>query len=292
MLFEGSGVAIITPFNEDGSVDTKAYENLVNFQIDNGTDAIIVLGTTGEATTLTLEERIELVKESKRIIDGRVPMIVGTGTNNTQATIEYSQQIAEIGVDGLLVVTPYYNKATAEGLYQHFATIADSVDTDIILYNVPSRTNVTIPPATVARLAEIDNIVGIKDATADLNYTATVRGLVPEDFGLYSGNDDVAVPLLSVGGNGLISVGANAIPKQFADMIHAGIEGDFEKAGRLQVELTPLIKSLAFEVNPVPVKAAVELIGLSTSQVRLPLTKATDETVALLKETFADYIQN
>ncbi len=288
MLFEGSGVAIITPFLEDGSIDFEGFDTLVNFQIENGTDALIVLGTTGEAATMTEEERLELVEYTIEIVEDRVPIIVGTGSNNTQETIDFSQKIDRLDVDGLLVVTPYYNKSTEKGLYEHFRVIAEAVDLPIILYNVPSRTNVTIPVETVRQLAEIDNIVGIKDATSDLAYTANVRRVTSPDFAIYSGNDDTVVPLMSVGGSGVISVLANIMPKEMHEMTQLYLDGHTEEAGRMQVDLMPAIASIFVETNPVPVKAAANMMGLPGGHLRLPLYEAEDATKELLRKTLAE----
>jgi 4-hydroxy-tetrahydrodipicolinate synthase len=289
MLFEGSGVAIITPFLEDGSVDFEGFETLVNFQIDNGTDALIVLGTTGEATTMTEEERLQLVENTIEIVEERVPIIVGTGSNNTQETIDFSQKIDQLDVDGIMVVTPYYNKATDKGLYEHFRVIAEAVELPMIMYNVPSRTNMTIPVETVRQLSEIDNIVGLKDATSDLAYTANVRRVTPSDFAIYSGNDDTVVPLMSVGGSGVISVLANIMPKEMHEMTQLYLDGQTKEAGQMQVELMPAIASIFTETNPVPVKAAGNLMGLPAGHLRLPLYEAEDATKENLREVLAEW---
>lgn len=289
MLFQGSGVALITPFNDDYTVDYDKYRELVKFQIENETDAIIACGTTSEATTLTNEEKLNLINITIEECKGKIPVIVGTGSNNTMLAAEYSREISKIdGVDGLLVVTPYYNKATSEGLYQHFKTIAQYSSKPIILYNVPSRTNVNISPETVKRLSEIENIVGIKDATADLHYTAKLKSLLDDDFAIYSGNDDVVVPLLSLGGNGVISVLANLMPKQSHDMVKLFLEGRVKEASQLQIDLLSIIESLFNEVNPVCVKAAMKLKNLCNDQLRLPLTRASEETISILKKNLLE----
>ncbi|MDY6065957.1 MAG: 4-hydroxy-tetrahydrodipicolinate synthase [Finegoldia sp.] len=285
MLFEGSAVAIVTPFNEDETVDYDTYSKLIDFQLENETDAIVVCGTTGEAATMTEEERLKLIEFTAKKVNGKIPVIAGTGSNCTRTSVDFSKKVSQIeGVDGLLLVTPYYNKATKEGLYLHFKTIADAVDLPIILYNVPGRTRVNIPVETVKRLAEIDNIVGIKDATADLHYTAALKGVLPDDFAVYSGNDDVALPLLSLGGNGVISVLANILPKQTHQMCQSFIDGDIKGAAKIQEDLLPLIEALFVEVNPVPVKAAMSMMGMCENVLRLPLTKASEQTSKLIRQ--------
>lgn len=282
MIFRGSGVALVTPFLENGDIDYLGLEELLNFHLNNSTDAIVITGTTGEASTMTDEEQLSVIKKCVEVIDGKIPVIAGTGTNNTLASAQFSKEVSNSGVDALLVVTPYYNKANVEGLYQHFKTIAEDSSKPIILYNVPSRTAVPIPVDMVLKLSKIDNIVGIKDATGDLAYTVALRSALPEDFAIYSGNDDVVVPLLSVGGDGVISVSANICPQETHDMCQAYFDGDFEKAKDLQLKLFPLIDSLFVEVNPIPVKEALNQMGLPGGTYRLPLWKPTQETKDLL----------
>lgn len=288
MIFRGSGVALVTPFLEDGSIDYNGLEKLLNFHLENSTDAIIITGTTGEASTLSDEEQLEVIKKCVEVIDGKIPVIAGTGTNNTLASAEFSKKVCELGVDGLLVVTPYYNKTNSEGLYQHFKTIAEASSAPIILYTVPGRTAVEIPVEMVVRLAEIENIVGIKDATGDLAYTAALRASIPDNFAIYSGNDDVVVPLLSLGGDGVISVSANICPKETHDMCQAFFDGDVERAKNLQLKLFPLIHSLFVEVNPIPVKEALNQMGLPAGSYRLPLWEPTQETKDLINENLRD----
>ena len=218
MLFRGSGVALVTPFLENGDVDFAGLEELINFHLENSTDAIIITGTTGEASTMSDEEQLEVIKKCVEVVDGKIPVIAGTGTNNTLASAEFSKLVSNSGVDGLLVVTPYYNKANRQGLYEHFKAIANASSVPVILYTVPGRTAVLIPVDLVVELAKIENIVGIKDATGDLAYTVALRSALPNDFAIYSGNDDVVVPLLSVGGDGVISVSANVCPQETHDM--------------------------------------------------------------------------
>lgn len=291
MLFEGSGVAIVTPFKEDGSVDYEAYEALIDFHIDNNTDAIIACGTTAEATCLSEEEKLRLIDISVKKIDGRIPLIVGTGSNNTYESAKFSKKVSSIdGVDGLLVITPYYNKANKEGLYKHFETIAKNSSKDIILYNVPSRTNVNIDLDTLKRLAKIENIVGIKDATADLDYTISIRKEkeIPEDFAIYSGNDNLIVPIMSVGGNGVISVLANIIPREVHNLINLCLEERYKEASRFQAKYYDLISALFNEVNPVGVKYGLSKIKLCNNVLRLPLTPASQETESLIDKALEE----
>ncbi len=289
MLFEGSGVAIITPFNDDGSVNYEEYENLLDFHLAKGTDAIIALGTTSEAACLSEEEKLKLVDISVKKLDGHLPLIVGNGSNNTYAAAEFSKKISAIdGVDGLLVVTPYYNKANKEGLYRHFEYIANNSTKPIILYNVPSRTNVNIDIDTLERLAKIDNIVGIKDATGDLAYTTSIRSRLGDDFAIYSGNDDLIVPMLSLGANGVISVLANILPKEVHDMCEYGLRGDFASAAKLQIKLYDLTKALFNEVNPVCVKYAASLLNLCKNKLRLPLSGASDGSRDLIEKALEE----
>lgn len=286
MLFEGSGVAIITPFNDDKSVDYKSYENLLDFHLKNNTDAIIALGTTAEAACLTEEEKLKIVDISVKKIQGKIPLIVGTGSNNTYASGKFSEKISKIdGVDVLLVVTPYYNKATQEGLYEHFSYIAKKSTKPIILYSVPGRTNVNISIQTMKKLAQIENILGIKDATGDLYYTTSLRKELPKDFEIYSGNDDLITPLISVGGNGVISVLANIYPKQVHELCQYGLNGDFKKARDIQIKYFDITKALFNEINPIGIKFAASYLKLCKNILRLPLTRASKETENLIKKS-------
>lgn len=284
MIFRGAGTAIVTPFTASGEVDYEAYGKLVDFQLENSIDAIIVSGTTGEAPVLSHDEKVRLVEITMEKCKGRVPVIVGSGSNDTRESIKASKEFSDMGVDGLLVVTPYYNKATKAGLYEHYRLIAEAVEVPIILYTVPARTGMTIPAETVAELAKLDNIAGLKDATGNLAYAAHVRRLVPEDFALYSGDDDLIVQTLSIGGDGVISVASNVLPQMTHDMCYEYFEGDYKKAGQMQVQLMSFMKNLFIETSPAPCKAALELIGLSAGELRLPLTKASAETVELLRK--------
>lgn len=285
MIFTGSAVAVITPFDENLDVDYKAYDKILDFHLENSTDALVVCGTTGEATTMTEDEKIRLIKYTVEKIDGRMPIIAGTGSNDTYSTAAFSKKVGEIeGVDGLLVVTPYYNKATKEGLYEHFAYIAKNSSKPIILYNVPSRTNVNIDLDTTLRLAQIENIVGIKDATGDLFYTAKLLAQKPKDFAIYSGNDDVTLPMLALGIDGSISVLANILPKENHEIYELFKAGQTDKAASLHLKYIDLIKDLFIEINPVPVKAAAAMMGLCKNILRLPLTPANTNTEVILKE--------
>lgn len=285
MIFTGSAVAVITPFDENFDVDYKAYDKILDFHLENSTDALVVCGTTGEATTMTEDEKIRLIKYTVEKIDGRMPIIAGTGSNDTYSTAAFNKKVGEIeGVDGLLVVTPYYNKATKEGLYKHFAYIAKNSSKPIILYNVPSRTNVNIDLDTTLRLAQIENIVGIKDATGDLAYTAKLLVHKPKDFAVYSGNDDVTLPMLALGIDGSISVLANILPKENHEIYELFKAGQTDKAASLHLKYIDLIKDLFIEINPVPVKAAAAMMGLCKNILRLPLTPANTNTEVILKE--------
>lgn len=290
MIFKGSAVAVITPFDENLDLDYKAYDKILDFHLENSTDALVVCGTTGEATTMTEDEKIKLIKYTVEKIDGRMPLIAGTGSNDTYSAAAFSKKVSQIeGVDGLLVVTPYYNKATKEGLYEHFAYIAGNSSKPIILYNVPSRTNVNIDLDTTLRLAQIENIVGIKDATGDLSYTAQLLAHKPKDFAVYSGNDDLTLPMLALGIDGSISVLANILPKENHEIYELFKAGQTDKAASLHLKYIDLIKDLFLEVNPVPVKAAAAMMGLCKNRLRLPLTPANTNTEAILKEKLKEF---
>lgn len=285
MIFKGVATALATPFKKDLTIDYEAYEKLLSYQVENKVDGLVVCGTTAEASTMDKKEKLDLINFTIEKVGGRLPIIVGTGSNNTKEAAEFSKEVSKIdGVDALLVVTPYYNKANREGLYRHFASIAEKSTKPIILYNVPSRTGVNIDPDLVGELSKIENIVGIKDATGDLHYTIKVKSLVDEDFAIYSGNDDLIVPFLSVGGSGVISVLSNILPKETSQMVHDYLEGREKDAGLGQVKYINLIEALFNEVNPVPVKEALRLLGISDNYMRLPLSPASIETSELLKD--------
>lgn len=283
-IFTGSGVAIVTPFKDNGDVNFDKLRELLDFQLENETDAIIIVGTTGEASTMTDEEQVEVVKFTVDHIAGRIPVIAGAGSNDTRHGINLSKMCEEAGADALLQVTPYYNKTSQKGLYEHFKAIAESVDIPIVLYDVPGRTGMGIAPETIVELAKIKNIVALKDATGNLSYTCKVRSLVGYDFDVYSGNDDVTVPLMSLGAKGVISVIANVEPKKVHDMTKAYLEGDVKKAMEIQVSLKELNDVLFSEPNPIPVKAAMNIRGMEVGSLRLPLYEASDATKEALEK--------
>ena len=280
-LFEGSGVAIVTPF-KDGKINYDAMGNLIEWHIENKTDAIIVCGTTGESATMSDEERKTTIKFVVDKVNKRIPVIAGSGSNNTAYSVELSKYCQEVGADGLLVVTPYYNKSTQDGLIKHFTTIAESVDLPIILYNVPGRTGVNIKPTTVEKLSKVKNIVAIKEASGDISQVAEISRLCGDDFAIYSGNDDQIVPILSLGGSGVISVLANVLPKETHDIVEKYLSGDIEEARKLQLSLNELVSSLFIEVNPIPVKAAMNLMGLEAGELRLPLVEISETNLKVL----------
>lgn len=281
-LFEGSGVALVTPF-KDGEVNYEKMGDLIEWHIENKTDAIIVCGTTGESATMTDKERKSTIKFVVDKVNKRIPVIAGSGSNNTAYSIELSKYCQEVGADGLLIVTPYYNKATQNGLIKHYTAIADSVDLPIILYNVPGRTGVNITPATVEKLSKIENIVAIKEASGNISQVAEIARLCGADFAIYSGNDDQIVPILSLGGIGVISVLANVLPKETHDIVEKYLSGDVEESRKLQLRLNELVNSLFIEVNPIPVKAAMNLMGMEAGELRLPLTDISEQNLEVLK---------
>ena len=281
-IFRGAGVAIVTPFKADGSVDFDNYGQLIEWQIAEGTDAIISCGTTGEASTMTDEEQIETVAYCVDKVKGRVPVIAGAGSNDTNHGINLSREIEKIGADALLQVTPYYNKATQKGLIQHYTAIADSVNIPMILYSVPGRTGVNIKPPTVLELSKHPNIVAIKEASGNISQCAEIARLVPEDFAIYSGNDDMVTPLLALGGDGVISVLSNVAPKATHDMVQKFFDGDIRGAIEILLKAKPLIDALFCEVNPIPVKRALELEGFPVGAPRLPLTPLSDANLPRL----------
>ena len=273
-IFKGAGVAIITPFHEDGSVDYEKFGELIEYQIENQTDAIIVCGTTGESATLTHEEHLDVIRYCVEKVDHRIPVIAGTDSNCTETAVYLSAEAEKIGADGLLLVTPYYNKATQNGLYQHFKTVADAVKLPIILYNVPGRTGTTIQPETAVRLCkEVENIVGIKDATGNISQTAHLMSIADGCVDLYSGEDAIIVPILSLGGKGVISVLSNVAPRQTHEICSRYFEGDTIGSMELQLKAVPLVEALFSEVNPIPVKKAAQLMGLCGGTLRMPLTE-------------------
>ena len=289
-LFKGAGVALITPFHEDGSVNYEKLTEILGEQIAEGTDAIVAVGTTGEAATLTEDEHIEVVAHTVKVVNHRIPVIAGTGSNCTATAIDLSQRAEKAGADGLLLVTPYYNKATQKGLYTHYKAIAEAVSIPCILYNVPGRTGMKIEPKTMADLYyNVKNIVGVKEATGDVGGTAELMRLVDEDFLLYSGEDGIIVPLLSIGGSGVISVLSNVAPRETADICKKWFAGDVKGAWEEQKRALPLIHSLFMEVNPIPVKAGMNLQGKSVGGMRLPLTEMEEAHQEVLKEEMRRY---
>ncbi len=269
-MFTGSGVAIVTPFR-DGQVDLQALGELVEFQITGGTKAIIPLGTTGEASTMTFEERDAVIRTVIERVNGRVPVIVGAGSNNTQTAIRYAQQAEALGADGLLLITPYYNKTSARGLEAHFRAIAKATTLPMILYNVPSRTGMNLAPETLEALQDVANIIGVKEASGNVSQILEIRRRVAPSFAIYSGNDDQVIPILACGGQGVISVAANIIPDVMQRLCQAYLDGQLNEALRLQLDYKPLIDLLFCEVNPIPVKAALGLMGKIDPELRLPL---------------------
>ena len=288
-IFKGAGVALVTPFCEDESVDYKALEALVEMQIEGHTDAIIVCGTTGEPSTMTEEERISVIKFVIEKVNKRIPVIAGTGCNNTKNTVEMSKTAERLGADGLLVVTPYYNKATQEGLFLHYKAIADAVQIPIIMYNVPSRTGCNILPETAVRIAkECPNVAAIKEASGNISQIATLASKAKGILDIYSGNDDQIVPILSLGGIGVISVLSNIAPQETHDMVMEYLEGNREKALALQLKYIELIQAIFCEVNPIPVKAALNFMGKNAGKLRLPLTELNEKNKVVLKQTMKE----
>ncbi len=287
-IFRGAGVAIVTPF-KNGKVDFDNYGELIEWQIAEGTDAIISCGTTGEASTLTDAEQIEVVQYAVDKVNGRIPVIAGAGSNDTNHGINLSVELQKTGCDGLLHVTPYYNKCTQKGYIQHMTAVADALDIPIILYSVPGRTGFNIAPQTTLELSKHPNIVGIKEASGNISQCAEVCRLVPEGFSVYSGNDDMIVPLLSLGGDGVISVLSNVIPKETHNMVAKFLEGDIAGARKIQLDAKPLIDALFAEVNPIPVKAALDIMGKSKMEFRLPLCPPEQKTMDLLEKELKAY---
>ena len=284
-IFTGAGVALITPMNDDGSVNYEKLRELLEFHVANKTDAIIICGTTGEASTLSDEEHLECIRFACEVINKRIPVIAGTGSNCTQSAIELSKEAEKSGVDGLLLVTPYYNKATQNGLKAHYKAIAKEVNVPIILYNVPSRTGTRLAPQTVVDLChEVPNIVGVKDATGDISEVAELMSLAKGTVDVYSGNDDQIVPVLSRGGKGVISVLSNILPKETHDMVASYLDGDVVKSCEMQLKYFDLVKALFCEVNPIPVKKALNLMGMEVGSLRLPLTEMEDANAKRLEE--------
>lgn len=289
-IFTGAGVAIVTPFNEDESINYDKLDELIDYHCANGTDSIVICGTTGESATMTEEEHTECVRFTIERAKGRIPVIAGTGSNCTRTAIELSKDAAEHGADGLLLVTPYYNKATQAGLIAHYTAVAKEVKTPIIMYSVASRTGCNIEPATVAELVKnVDNIVGVKEASGNISQVAKIMSLTDGNIDLYSGNDDQIVPLLSLGAKGVISVLSNVAPQETHDICAKFFEGDVAGSAALQLKAIPLIEQLFCEVNPIPVKKAMALMGKDCGPLRMPLTELTPEHEKALAQAMKDF---
>jgi 4-hydroxy-tetrahydrodipicolinate synthase len=283
MIFKGAGTALVTPF-ENGEVNFKKYGELIDMQIENGIDAIITCGTTGEGSALSDVEHKQVMEYCVKKVAGRVPVIAGTGSNDTEYGLQLSQAACKIGVDGLMMVTPYYNKTTQRGLINHYTYIADRVDRPIILYNVPSRTGMSINVDTAIELSKHRNIVAMKDATGDIGYTAELLSRVDENFNVYSGNDNMILPVLSLGGVGVISVISNIMPRETHELVDEFLKGNIQGAKKIQLEMISLINALFIEVNPIPVKTALNLMGFDVGGVRKPLYDMEEENIEILRE--------
>ena len=289
-IFKGSGVAIVTPMRDNGEVDYERFAKQLKFQIENGTDAIIVCGTTGEASTLSHEEHLEVIRYCVKTVAGRIPVIAGTGSNCTETAIYLSREAETAGADGLLLVSPYYNKATQNGLYGHFRAVAEAVKLPILLYNIPGRTGCNIQPETIVRLCrDVENIVGVNEASGDIAQITRLAALARGCVDIYSGNDNEIVPIMSVGGLGVISVLANIAPAQTHEMCQRFLDGDVKGSCAMQLEAAELCAALFSEVNPIPVKKALELMGMDTGTLRRPLTEMEPVHVEYLKKTMKEY---
>lgn len=289
-IFKGAGVAIVTPMKADGEVNYEKFAELIEFQIQNGTDAIIVCGTTGESSTLTHEEHLEVIRYCTEKTAGRVPVIAGTGSNCTETAVYLSREAEKFGVDGLLLVAPYYNKATQNGLYLHFKTVAESVKIPVILYNIPGRTGCNIQPETIIRLCEdVENIVAVKEASGNIGQIARLAAKGRDKVDIYSGNDDQIVPILSLGGKGVISVLSNVAPRQTHDICAKYFAGDVEGSLQLQLDAMELYEALFCEVNPIPVKKALNLMGMEAGTLRLPLTEMEEDNTEKLKKAMQGF---
>ena len=289
-IFTGSGVAIVTPFHADGSINYDKLEELIDFHCNNGTDSIVICGTTGESATMTEAEHVECIKKAVEFTKGRIPVVAGTGSNATYTAIELSKEAEAAGADGLLIVTPYYNKCTQAGLAAHYTAIAKEVKTPIIMYSVASRTGVNIAPETVASLVKnVDNIVGVKEASGNISQVAKIMNLTDGKVDLYSGNDDQIVPIMSLGGIGVISVLANVAPKETHDICAKYLAGDVKGSAALQLKALPLVDALFSEVNPIPVKKAMQLMGHEVGPLRMPLTELTEGNTEKLAKVMKEF---
>ncbi|WP_318709265.1 4-hydroxy-tetrahydrodipicolinate synthase [Candidatus Acetatifactor stercoripullorum] len=289
-VFKGAGVAIATPMKENGEVDYGQFDRLLEFQIENGTDAIIVCGTTGEASTLTHEEHLDVIGHCVKTVAGRLPVIAGTGSNCTETAVYLSTEAQKLGADGVLLVSPYYNKATQNGLYAHFKTVAQAVDVPVILYNVPSRTGCNILPETIVRLCrDVENIAGVKEASGNISQIAHLAAIADGCVDIYSGNDDQIVPILALGGIGVISVLSNIAPRQTHDICQKFFDGDVEGSRKMQLEAMELCSALFCEVNPIPVKKALSLMGMCSGALRMPLTQMEEPNAQRLERAMKAY---
>ncbi|MDD6795730.1 MAG: 4-hydroxy-tetrahydrodipicolinate synthase [Clostridiaceae bacterium] len=287
-IFEGSGVAIITPFTNEG-INFKKLEELLNWHVEKGTDAIVICGTTGEATTMSDKEKKETIKFTVDVINKRIPVIAGAGSNNTAAAVEMCKYCENVGVDGLLVITPYYNKTNSRGLMKHFEAINNAVKTPIILYNVPSRTNMNITPNQLLELSKLSNIVAIKEASGNISQIAQMKALCGDAIDIYSGNDDQVVPVLSLGGKGVISVWANIMPETVHKLVKSYLEGNINEALKIQLDYLKLCNNLFIETNPIPVKVAMNMMGKEVGPLRLPLYDMDPKNEQVLKDTLKEY---
>lgn len=289
-IFTGAAVAIVTPMNQDGSVNYECFKQLIEEQIAGGTDAIVVCGTTGEASTLTHEEHLDVIKYCVEVVAKRIPVIAGTGSNCTETAIYLSTEAEKYGVDGLLLVSPYYNKATQNGLFAHFKAIADSVKVPILLYNVPSRTGCNILPQTIVRLCtEVENIVGVKEASGNISQIADLAALAKGKVDIYSGNDDQIIPIMALGGKGVISVLSNVAPRQTHDICQKFLDGDVQGAMQMQLDAIDLVRALFCEVNPIPVKEALNLMGKKVGPLRMPLSQMEEANSKRLAAAMKEY---
>lgn len=288
-IFTGAGIAIVTPFYDDGSINYDRLGEMIDNQIENHTDAIIICGTTGEASTMTDEEHLECIKFAVKRTAGRVPVIAGTGSNDTKYAVELSKEAEAAGADALLLVTPYYNKTTQKGLILHFNTIADAVNIPIILYNIPGRTGMNMEVSTVKELAKHKNIVALKEASGNISYVAKLIAECGYNIDIYSGNDDMIVPVMSLGGKGVISVLSHILPKETHDMVQLCLNNDFAKATEMQIKYLDLINALFIEVNPIPVKEALNMTGWNVGPCRLPLCEMSDEHKSALRAALAKH---
>ena len=287
-IFEGSGVALITPFTETG-VDYDKLKEILEWHVKEGTDSIIICGTTGEATTMTLDEKKEVIKFTVDTINGRIPVIAGTGSNNTKASIEMSKYAESVGVSAVLVITPYYNKTNNKGLIKHFEAVNNAVNIPIIVYNVPSRTGMNVSPSTLKELSKLKNIVAVKEASGNLSQVAEIKAICGDSIDIYSGNDDQIIPIMSLGGKGVISVLANVIPKEVHNMTRMYLDSKCHEASKIQIDTLELANSLFLETNPIPVKTALNLMGFEVGPLRLPLYEMDEKLKNKLEDTLKKY---